>query len=110
MEELEDSRCVCFSKEEHEKIENKLNNPQNGIKGYIELLEWVNKEFAKEIKYIILLKYYQRHFGSKIKFARKSHVKKDNLIVDTFKMIFSQKSKEIALQSDVKFKTVNLYF
>lgn len=74
-----------FSKEEHEKIEKKLNNPKNGIRGYTELLEWVNQEFSKEIKYITLLKYSQRHFGSKIKVARKSHVKKDDLMVDTFK-------------------------
>ncbi|MEO6707838.1 MAG: helix-turn-helix domain-containing protein [Ginsengibacter sp.] len=74
-----------ISKEEHAKIEKKLNDPKNGIRGYTELLDWVKKELGKEIKYITLLKYTQRHFGSKIKVARKSHVKKDDVLVDTFK-------------------------
>ena len=52
---------------------------------YSELLEWVNKEFSKDIKYITLVKYTQRHFGSKIKVARKNHVKKDDALVETFK-------------------------
>jgi transposase len=73
------------SKEEHLKIEKKLNDAKNGIRGYKELLEWVNKDLGKDMKYITLLKYAQRHFGSKIKVARKSHLKKDETQVDTFK-------------------------
>ena len=73
------------SKEEHRKIEIKLNDPKNGIRGYTELLEWVNKELFKDMKYITLVKYTERHFGSKIKVARKSHVKKDEEAVATFK-------------------------
>lgn len=73
------------SKEEHNKIAMKLNDPKNGIRGYTELLEWVNKELSKDIKYITLVKYTERHFGSKIKVARKSHVKKDEEAVATFK-------------------------
>lgn len=74
-----------ISEEEHSKIENKLNDPKNGIRGYTELLEWVKQDLSKEMKYITLVKYVQRHFGSKIKVARKSHVKKDEAEVDTFK-------------------------
>lgn len=74
-----------ISKEEHAKIEKKLNDPRNGIRGYTELLAWVKKDLNKDIKYITLLKYVQRHFGSKIKVARKSHVKKEDALVDTFK-------------------------
>jgi len=74
-----------ISKEEHLKIEKKLNDPKNGIRGYKELLEWVAKDMGKDMKYITLLKYAQRHFGSKIKVARKSHVKKDEQQVDTLK-------------------------
>ncbi len=65
-----------FSKDEHKQIEKLLNNPNNGIRGYTELLAWVAKELSKDIKYITLLKYTERHFGSKIKVARKSHVKR----------------------------------
>ena len=74
-----------ISKEEHEKIANKLNDPKNGIRGYTELLEWVKTALSKDMKYITLVKYAERHFGSKIKVARKSHVKKDEEAVDAFK-------------------------
>lgn len=73
------------TKEEHKKIALKLNDPKNGIRGYTELLDWVNKELSKDMKYITLVKYTERHFGSKIKVARKSHVKKDEAAVTTFK-------------------------
>jgi len=74
-----------FSESEHKQIEEKVSNPTNGLRGYKELLEWVNNEFSKEIKYITLVKYAERHFGTKIKVARKSHVKKDEALVDSFK-------------------------
>lgn len=73
------------TKEEHKQIAIKLNDPKNGIRGYTELLEWVKTELGKEMKYITLVKYSERHFGSKIKVARKSHVKKDMEAVATFK-------------------------
>jgi transposase len=73
------------SKDEHNKIAAKLNDPKNGIRGYTELLDWVNTELSKDMKYITLVKYAERHFGSKIKTARKSHVKKDEEAVTTFK-------------------------
>jgi transposase len=71
--------------EEHKRIEHKLKDPQNGIRGYIELLDWIRAEFSKDMKYITLVKYAERHFGSKIKVARKSHIKKDAEAVETFK-------------------------
>ncbi len=71
--------------EEHAKLKAKLHDPKNGIRGYTELLEWVKSELNKDMKYITLLKYTQRHFGTKIKVARKSHVKKDEAAVSTFK-------------------------
>ena len=73
------------SPQEHKKIAMKLNDPKNGIRGYTELLEWVNKELGKDMKYITLVKYTERHFGSKIKVARKSHVKKDEEAIADFK-------------------------
>lgn len=70
---------------EHKKIAQKLQDPTNGISGYAELLAWVKKELHKDMKYITLLKYVQRHFGAKVKVARKSHVKKDKEAVEAFK-------------------------
>lgn len=74
-----------FSKAEHDAIEKKLNDNKNGLRGYVELLRWIEQEFNKQVKYNTLLKYSTREFGSKIKVARKSHVKKDDEAVSTFK-------------------------
>jgi transposase len=73
------------STEEHLKLEALLNNPKNGIIGYKELQEWVKTELNKEMLYITLLKYVERNFGTKIKVARKSHIKKDEKKVENFK-------------------------
>ena len=71
--------------QEHKLIEKKLKDPTNGITGYTALLDWVKKELGKDMKYITLLKYAQRHFQSKVKVARKSHIKKDKEAVALFK-------------------------
>jgi hypothetical protein len=52
---------------EHELVEKKLKDPKNGLRGYVELQQWIKNEFNKTIKYNILLKYSIRNFGSKIK-------------------------------------------
>lgn len=83
--EKREGRPASFTKEEHLKIEQKLKDPKNGLRGYIELLDWVEKEFDRAFKYNTVLKYSMRHFGSKVKVARKSHVKKDEEAVSTFK-------------------------
>jgi transposase len=73
------------SPEEHKAIEKKLNDPDNEIRGYNELLDWVKTTLSKDMKYITLVKYTERNFGSKIKVARKSHIKKDMEAVVDFK-------------------------
>ena len=55
------------------------------MRGYVELLDWVESTFKKEIKYNTLLKYTNREFGASVKVARKSHVKKDPEAVAAFK-------------------------
>lgn len=74
-----------ISKEEHKKIEYKLNQPKNALNGYKELMQWIKIEFGKEIKYTTVVEYAKRHFGSKIKVARKSHILKDEVAMATFK-------------------------
>lgn len=83
-----------ITEQEHKLIEKKLKNPKNGIRGYTELLDWVKTELSKDLKYITLLKYTERHFGSKIKVARKSHVKKDNEAIQTFKKTSLKSAKK----------------
>ena len=82
-----------ISKQEHLAMEEKLKDPKNGLRGYTELLEWINLSFKKDYKYITILKYAQRHFETKIKVARKSHVNKDEEEVEAFKKSFLTSSK-----------------
>ena len=74
-----------ISEPEHRKLEKLLNNSQNGIIGYVELVDWIKKEFNKDLLYITVVKYVQRHFGAKVKVALKSHIKKDEQAVEVFK-------------------------
>jgi transposase len=98
---LEDKRIgfkpSLISAQEHAQIEAKLHDPSNGLRGYVELQDWISREFDKTISYNTLLKYCGRHFGSKSKVARKSHVKKDLQAVGDFKKT-SDKSAERSMK------------
>jgi len=78
-------RPSVFTKDEHNAIEAKLKDPMNGLRGYTELLTWIEQEFGKGVKYNTLLKYCIRKFGSRVKVARKSHVNKDDQAAEAFK-------------------------
>ncbi len=78
-------RPSVINKEEHIAINNLLKNPNNGLRGYNELMLYLEKEFNKTIKYNTLLKYCIKNFKSSVKVARKSHVKKNIDAVNTFK-------------------------
>lgn len=80
--------------EEHQKIKVLLHDSKNGIRGYKELLYWVATELGKEMKYTTLVEYTKRHFQSKIKVSRKSHVKKNEELVNSFKKTSVIKSKK----------------
>lgn len=83
-----------FTAEQHKKLELKLKNPENGIRGYKELQEWILKEFENEVSYNTLLKYCIKNFGSKVKVARKYHAKKDDELVQTFKKTSLEPAKK----------------
>ncbi len=74
-----------ITNEAHEKLEELLSNPENGIQGYKELQDWYKKTFRKAIKYTTLVEYCKRHWDTKIKVARKSHIKKDEEKEKSFK-------------------------
>lgn len=69
----------------HEMLKAKLERPDNAIQGFVELLEWFNRENGTDIPYTTLNSYVKRHFGASVKMARKSHVKKDLAKVADFK-------------------------
>lgn len=70
---------------EHEGLKAILFDPSNGIQGYKELQEWYEATYNKPVPYTTLVGYCIRHFSTKIKVARKSHIKKDEQAVETFK-------------------------
>ena len=88
-----EGRPSVLTKEEHQKIEEKLKDPKNGLRGFTELQNWVEQEFEKTILYNTLFKYSQRHFGAKVKVARKSHIKKDEEAVSAFKKTLVNSAK-----------------
>jgi len=74
-----------ISEEQHQQMAEKLSNPFNGLVGYKELLDWLGSEFDISMKYTTLYEYTRRNFKTKIKVARKSHVKKDEVDLTAFK-------------------------
>ena len=83
-----------FNSVEHAMLETKLNNPQNGLQGYVELKDWIEKETGKTFNYNTLLYYCIRNFKSKVKVARKSHVKKDENQGISFKKTSEESAKK----------------
>lgn len=79
------SAPFMFSEQEREKILNKLSDPNGCIKGYKELLQWVEQEFDKKVKYNSLMVFCRKQYGTKIKVARRSHINKDEEKVEAFK-------------------------
>lgn len=82
-----------FNVIEHNMLETKLNNSQNGLQGYVELKDWIEKESGKTFNYNTLLYYCIRNFKSSVKVARKSHIKKDENEVNTFKKTSDESAK-----------------
>lgn len=71
--------------EQEQALKEKLNNPHNGMVGFIELLDWFEKTFQTNINYKTFHGFVVRKFKAKIKVARKSHIKKDEQAVEAFK-------------------------
>ena len=74
-----------ISKEAHEQIRLKLHNPEGAFTSFKDLQHWVDIHFKTGINYNSLRHYVKRHFGAKLKVARKSHVHKDKEAVQAFK-------------------------
>jgi transposase len=66
-----------ISPKAHKQIEKRLNNPEGAFRSYTELQQWVDEHFVPGIKYTTVNGYVKRHFGAKLKVARKSHIQKD---------------------------------
>jgi transposase len=69
----------------HAAIEKKLKSPSDAFVSFEDLRKWVDKHFIPGIKYVTLNAYVKKHFGAKLKVARKSHILKDMAAVEQFK-------------------------
>lgn len=83
-----------FTIAEHNMLKEKLNDPQNGLQGYVELKNWIEKKSGKIFNYNTLLYYCIRNFKSSVKVARKSHIKKDENQGIVFKKISDESAKK----------------
>ena len=86
---LQDSRSgnnpSAIDQKTHAALQAKLTNAQQAPRSYKELQQWVEEHHLPGINYQTLRGYVQRHFGTKIKVVRKSHIQKDKEAVEQFK-------------------------
>lgn len=61
----------------HEALKVKLQSSQDAFRSYTELQHWMDEHFVPRIKYSTINSYVKRHFRTKLKVARKSHIRKD---------------------------------
>jgi hypothetical protein len=101
---MKGNKPSVFTKEEHQKIEAKLNDAKNPMRGFKELNEWIIEEFKKEVKYNTTLKYTIKNFGAAVKVARKSHIKKDEEAVETFKKTLVEPVKKPSIKKNKRSK------
>jgi hypothetical protein len=83
-----------FNAVEHDMLKTKLYKPENGLQGYVELKDWIEKETDKVFNYNTLLYYCIRNFKSSVKVARKNHVKKDENQLNAFKKTSDKSAKK----------------
>jgi transposase len=57
-------------------LSNRLSNPKEGFRSFVEVQQWLATEFGIEMEYHAVNKYVKRKFGARLKVSRKSHVLK----------------------------------
>lgn len=68
----------------HQGLEQKVNDPHDPFLGYWDAQNWVQQEYGVEIKYQRIREYMIKHFKTKVKSPRKSHIKKDKQAEEAF--------------------------
>lgn len=61
----------------HQDLEKRLYSAETPFSGYVEVKEWLLKEYNVEIEYQWLWKYMKTKMGSVLKVPRKTNIKKD---------------------------------
>jgi transposase len=72
----------------HRAIEKRFKNPIGAFNGFEQLRSWIDEHYLPAINYQTVNKYVKRHFGAKLKVARKSHIQKDEQAVKELKKNF----------------------
>lgn len=88
-----------ISVEQETELKKILHNPENGFVGYIELQSWFNETYKMDVAYHTLRSFIIRKFKSKIKVARKYHLKKDPEAVHSFKKTSIKFAKKSLLKT-----------
>lgn len=79
------NRPSVIEPHQREALREKLHEPENGLRGYVELVAWFNTRYDAQVKYKTLNQFVNRNFGALCKTARKSHVKKEVAAMEAFK-------------------------
>jgi len=69
----------------HIGLESRLTDAKNSFLGYWDAQRWIETEYGVKVKYQRVREYLIKHFETKVKRPRKSHVKKDERAVALFK-------------------------
>jgi len=77
-------KSYMITEEIHKGLEQKVMDREQGFSSYVEAQTWIALEYDLELKYNTVREHLIRHFKTKIKSPRKSHVKKDNEAVAAF--------------------------
>lgn len=67
------------------KLAQRLNNPKEGFRSFIEIQQWLLTEFNISMEYHAVNKYVKRKYGARLKVSRKSHVQKSPAAEAVFK-------------------------
>lgn len=70
--------------EVHQGLASRVNDGSAPFKGYWEAQQWIMEEYGLEVKYHRVREYLIKHFGTKVKRPRKSHVNKDPGAIEAF--------------------------
>lgn len=73
-----------ITQEIHQGLSAKVKDATNPLLGYWDAQRWVSEEFNTEVKYHWLRAYMIKHFKTKLKSPRKSHIKKDEQAEESF--------------------------
>lgn len=73
-----------FTPETHQALCEKMSDTLSPLSGYLDAQRWLRETHGVEVKYHWLRKYLIKHFKTKLKTPRKSHIKKDGKAVAAF--------------------------